>query len=96
MPDFVSTQSTPETGILYVTSHTACSSRIIAPGEERDKLIDAPTGSTMVDDDVTCSRKSEARSSLRRRVGMVETYPPSCVSTERRGTRTGGGGARLP
>ena len=37
----------PETGILYVTSHTACTSRIIAPGEERDALIDKPTGHTI-------------------------------------------------
>lgn len=37
----------PETGILYVTSHKACTSRIIAPGEERDKLLEAPTGTTI-------------------------------------------------
>ncbi|MDZ7644510.1 MAG: PQQ-binding-like beta-propeller repeat protein [Woeseiaceae bacterium] len=37
----------PETGILYVTSHTACTSRIIAPGEERDALLQDPTGETI-------------------------------------------------
>jgi len=37
----------PETGILYVTSHTACTSRIIAPGEARDALLDEPTGHTI-------------------------------------------------
>ena len=36
----------PETGILYVSTRAACSSRIIVSGEERDKLIDKPTGKT--------------------------------------------------
>ncbi|MGI9260724.1 MAG: pyrroloquinoline quinone-dependent dehydrogenase, partial [Woeseiaceae bacterium] len=39
----------PETGILYVTSHTACTARIIATGEERDVLIEAPTGTTFAE-----------------------------------------------
>ena len=39
----------PETGILYVTSHKGCTARIIAPGTERDRLIDKPTGSTISD-----------------------------------------------
>lgn len=39
----------PETGILYVPSRTHCSTRIIAPGAERDALIDLPTGSTISD-----------------------------------------------
>jgi quinoprotein glucose dehydrogenase len=39
----------PETGILYVTSHKGCTARLIAPGAERDALIDAPTGSTISD-----------------------------------------------
>ena len=39
----------PKTGILYVTSRKGCTSRIIAPGAERDELIDAPTGSTITD-----------------------------------------------
>ena len=39
----------PETGILYVTSRKHCSSRIIAPGSERDKLIKEPTGTTITD-----------------------------------------------
>ncbi len=39
----------PETGILYVTSRKGCTSRIVAPGAERDELIDAPTGSTITD-----------------------------------------------
>ncbi len=39
----------PETGILYVTSRKGCTSRIIAPGAERDKLIKDPTGTTVAD-----------------------------------------------
>ena len=39
----------PETGILYITSRKGCTSRIVAPGAERDELIDAPTGSTITD-----------------------------------------------
>jgi glucose dehydrogenase len=39
----------PETGILYVTSHTACTSRIVAPGVERDALLEAPTGKTFAE-----------------------------------------------
>jgi glucose dehydrogenase len=39
----------PETGILYVTSRKACTSRIIAPGKERDAIIEAPTGTTVTD-----------------------------------------------
>lgn len=39
----------PETGILYVPSRTHCSSRIIAPGSERDAMIDHPTGTTIAD-----------------------------------------------
>ena len=39
----------PNTGILYVTSRKHCSSRIMAPGKERDGLIKAPTGTTITD-----------------------------------------------
>lgn len=39
----------PTTGILYVTSRKGCTSRIIAPGAERDAIIDAPTGTTVSD-----------------------------------------------
>jgi len=39
----------PHSGILYVTSRKHCSTRIIAPGEERDASIDEPTGSTIAD-----------------------------------------------
>ena len=39
----------PETGILYVSSRKACSSRIIVSGEERDANIEAPTGATFSD-----------------------------------------------
>jgi len=39
----------PATGILYVTSRKGCTSRIIAPGAERDAIIDAPTGTTVTD-----------------------------------------------
>ncbi|NOX69253.1 MAG: PQQ-binding-like beta-propeller repeat protein [Gammaproteobacteria bacterium] len=37
----------PTTGILYVTSRKNCSYRILAPGELRDKLLEAPTGTTV-------------------------------------------------
>ncbi len=39
----------PETGVLFVPSRTHCSTRIVAPGAERDVLIDVPTGSTIAD-----------------------------------------------
>ena len=39
----------PATGILYVTSRKHCSTRIMAPGAERDAVIKAPTGSTIAD-----------------------------------------------
>ena len=39
----------PTTGILYVTSRKHCSYRILAPGTERDALIEKPTGSTVAD-----------------------------------------------
>jgi quinoprotein glucose dehydrogenase len=40
------TVADPETGLLYVSTRKACSSRIIVSGEERDPLIDKPTGKT--------------------------------------------------
>jgi quinoprotein glucose dehydrogenase len=39
----------PETGILYVSTRAACSSRIIVSGEERDPNIEAPNGATFSD-----------------------------------------------
>lgn len=39
----------PITGILYVTSQTACSSRIIAPSQERDAMLELPTGTTFAE-----------------------------------------------
>ncbi len=36
----------PETGVLYVSTRAACSSRIIVSGEERDAQIEKPTGKT--------------------------------------------------
>lgn len=39
----------PVAGVLYVPSRTHCSSRIIAPGIERDAMLKAPTGSTIAD-----------------------------------------------
>ena len=39
----------PHTGILYVTSRKHCTSRIIAPGEERDALLEKPTGTRIAD-----------------------------------------------
>src|SRR5687767_5588859 len=37
----------PTTGILYVTSRKGCTSRILAPGKERDAIEPAPTGTTI-------------------------------------------------
>jgi quinoprotein glucose dehydrogenase len=39
----------PESGILYVTSRKHCSTRIIAPGTERDARLEQPTGATIAD-----------------------------------------------
>ncbi len=39
----------PETGILYIPSRSHCSTRVIAPGEERDAIIAEPTGTTIAD-----------------------------------------------
>jgi quinoprotein glucose dehydrogenase len=43
----------PATGVLYVTSRRACSSRVMVPGAERDQDViesgHVPTGSTLVD-----------------------------------------------
>ena len=39
----------PTTGILYVTSRKACSSRIIVPGAERDASEESQTGVTISD-----------------------------------------------
>ena len=39
----------PVNGILYVTSRKGCTSRIIAPAEERDAMLDLPTGETFAD-----------------------------------------------
>jgi len=43
------TVADPETGILYVSTRAACSSRIIVSGAERDKNIAKPTGATFSD-----------------------------------------------
>lgn len=39
----------PESGILYVTSRKGCTSRVIAPGKERDAILDEPSGATIAD-----------------------------------------------
>jgi quinoprotein glucose dehydrogenase len=39
----------PNTGILYVTSRKHCSTRIMAPGAERDAILEKPTGVTIAD-----------------------------------------------
>ena len=39
----------PHSGILYVTSRKHCTTRIIAPGAERDAILAAPTGTTIAD-----------------------------------------------
>jgi len=37
----------PATGILYVSSRKHCTTRVIAPGVERDAMLDNPTGKTI-------------------------------------------------
>ena len=39
----------PETGVMYIMSRKACTSRVIAPAEERDAMIQNPTGTTLAD-----------------------------------------------
>lgn len=39
----------PATGILYVSSRKHCTTRIIAPGVERDAMLENPTGKTISD-----------------------------------------------
>jgi len=39
----------PETGIMYIMSRKACTSRELAPAEERDVMIANPTGTTFAD-----------------------------------------------
>ncbi len=41
------TVADPKTGIIYVSSRKACSSRVIVKGAERDANIEAPTGATL-------------------------------------------------
>jgi len=36
----------PVNGILYITSRSACSSRVVAPSQERDSMLELPTGTT--------------------------------------------------
>lgn len=39
----------PTSGIMYITSRKHCSTRVMAPGKERDALIEHPTGKTIAD-----------------------------------------------
>ncbi len=39
----------PGTGVLYVPSRRACTTRIMAPGVERDAILNAPTGTTIAE-----------------------------------------------
>ena len=39
----------PETGIIYIVSQTNCGWRTVIPGEERDRMLDEPTGTTISD-----------------------------------------------
>ncbi len=39
----------PETGIIYTISRTNCGWRTVVPGEERDRLLERPTGTTIAD-----------------------------------------------
>jgi quinoprotein glucose dehydrogenase len=39
----------PQTGIIFVPSQKGCSSRVMLPGAERDKQVEQPAGSTLVD-----------------------------------------------
>jgi len=36
----------PQTGVMFVTSRTACSAHVLAPAQERDPSIELPTGTT--------------------------------------------------
>lgn len=59
----------PELGIFWVTSSKACTSRLIVPGEERDKTLDAPTG-------VTNSDWAALRSQGPRRIEGLPLFKP--------------------
>ena len=39
----------PESGVIYVASVKACTSHNLGPGAERDKVLQAPTGTTIAD-----------------------------------------------
>ncbi len=39
----------PATGIIYTISRTNCGWRTVVPGEERDRLLEQPTGTTIAD-----------------------------------------------
>ncbi len=39
----------PKSGVLFIPSRSHCSTRIIAPGKERDAIIAEPTGTTIAD-----------------------------------------------
>ncbi|HLT63993.1 MAG TPA: PQQ-binding-like beta-propeller repeat protein [Pseudohongiella sp.] len=59
----------PVNGILYVTSRTACSSRMITPAQERDAMIERPTG-------VTFSRYAALRAMGVRGPGGLPLFKP--------------------
>ena len=60
----------PESGILYVSTRAACSSRIVVSGAERDPNIEAPTGRTFSD---FASLRSDA---VRHPAGIPMFKPP--------------------
>jgi glucose dehydrogenase len=39
----------PNSGVLFVSSRKSCSAHVLAPSEERDAMIDLPTGTTFSD-----------------------------------------------
>jgi quinoprotein glucose dehydrogenase len=59
----------PESGTLFVTSRKNCTNRIIAPAEERDAMIELPTGTTF-------ARYASLRSALLRGPQGLPLYKP--------------------
>lgn len=59
----------PTTGVLYVTSRSACSSRLITDAAERDSMIEMPTGTTF-------SRYAALRSMPVRGPGGLPLFKP--------------------
>ena len=59
----------PTSGTLFVTSRKNCTNRIVAPAEERDAMIELPTGTTF-------ARYASLRSALLRGPQGLPLYKP--------------------